>query len=279
MRANKKIDEGWFRNWMDSQTGGEYSRLKGSDPNEIKNPKVLQQVAKVGFEDYAKRLNNEGINLNQQPSIDSNIDRIKESVVEYVQAYMTNKEQNDARDEILVNLKSIVDSFKALPRLDINSIKKFFTDCTSARADALFKLQARLKPSNKPPAITNKLPDASLDSTKITDMNTLMKAIPSNSQLPPFQFDVTLTGRKVIALIRSDGVYLTNLPANYEQYLKDNRLRYPAPESITYKNMKIKVYPVKTEKNLKEIYDRWLSKNGGTVPSPLPTEEIVGQLE
>lgn len=251
MKVNKNIDEGWFRNWMDSQTGGEYSRIKGEDPTEIKNPKVIQKVVDVGFQDYVKRLRSEGIEISNQTSIDTNIDRIKESVVEYVQAYMTAREEEDARNEILVKLKDVFDAFNLLPRLNFVAIKKLFQDSAMTRADALIGLKSRLRPSSKSPAITN--------------MSSLVANLKDNDEIWLDKIDKNSAGADVWAFIRKEGVYLLNLPAGIETEISTGRKNSPPSTEITISNTRYSVYPVKSPANLEDIYNKLLARIGGTL--------------
>ncbi len=257
MKANKNIDEGFlqkaFRNFMDKHSDGEYSRIKGEDSDKIKDPKIINHVSDVGFQDYTKRLRSEGIELSKQSSIDANIDRIKESVVEYIQAYMTAKEQEDARNEILVNLKNVFSVFNGLPRLNFNVIKKLFHDSATIRADTLVELQTRLKPSSKSPAITN--------------MPSLMANLPDNHEIITQTSDKNLAGDDVFSIIRKDGVYLYNLPANIEREISAGKKNTPPTIEIVINNFQYTVYPVKSPANLQDIYNKLLALVGGTINS------------
>lgn len=261
MKASKKLKEGWFRNWMDSQTGGEYSRLKGEDPNEIKNPKIIAEVSRVGFEDYIKRLRTEGIEIGNNSSVAANIDRIKESVREYIQAYMTTREEEENRNEILVKLKPILDAFDTLPTVNFSSIKKLFQDCALARADAIISLKTKLKPSNKPPAINN--------------ITSLLANIPEKSQL---WFETRLTntaGDKVYVFMRKDGVYFLNLPKSIEDEIRRGLMNTPATVRISAGNNLYDVYPVKSTSNLQAVYNEFTNWYSSSYPMPINITPLV----
>lgn len=262
MKASKKLKEGWFRNWMDSQTGGEYSRLKGEDPNEMKNPKIIDQVSKVGFEDYIKRLRTEGIEIGNSSSVAANIDRIKESVKEYIQAYMTSREEEQNRNEILIKIEPILDAFETLPTVNFSSIKKLFQDCALARVDALISVKAKLKPSSKPPAISN--------------ITSLLANIPKNKQLF-FQTRLSnRSGHSVYVYLRNEGAYFLNLPKSIEDAIISGSMNTPPTVKITSGSSDYDVYPVKSQNNLQIIYNEfinWYSSRG--YPTPMDLSSLV----
>lgn len=250
-----KIDEGWFRNWMDSQTGGEYSRLKGEDPTEIKNPKIIQEIVRVGVEDYIKRIRAEGIEINNNSSVAANIDRIKESVIEYVQAYMTSREENEIRNEILVKLKPILDAFERLSTVNLVSLKELFKDSALARADAIIAQKTGLKPSNKPPAITS--------------MASLLANIPENKQLYFKTRYKNTVGSDVWTFLRKDGVYFLNLPKSIEDEIARGLMNTPPTVRISAGNNLYDVYPVKSTSNLQAVYNEfvaWYTSSGYAMP-------------
>ena len=268
--AIEKIDEGWFRNWMDSQTGGEYSRLKGPDANEIKNPKVIEQVALTGFNDYVRRLRIEGIELGKSSSVLANEDRIKDSLIEYVQSYMTSRENTDIVNEILISLKNLSDNFRSLSPKDINinSVKKFFIDTAKKRAETIFRLQNQLSSSNKLPAIAN--------------MASLISNIPENHEIV-FATSLTTWSKpadQAWAFIRKDGVFLTKLPDAIKSAVEAGTINVPAKVRITQKNRTFDVYQVKSSRYLNQIYDEWKNYVGGVIPPTLNgyTQPIEAEL-
>jgi hypothetical protein len=243
---------------MDAQSGGEYSRLTGDDPAEIKNSKVIQQIAIVGYNDYTKRLRAEGIDLVTKSSVLANVDKIKESLVEYVQLYMTSKEGESAVNEILIGLKDLSKDFLALPAngINVNSVKKYFLDAATIRANVLFKLKTKL-PSPKKSTINN--------------MSSLMDFIPENHEivLPTSLATWTVAPDQAWAFIRKDGVYITNLPDDIKKAVADGTINAPDKTKITHKNISFDVYRVRSARYLNEIYNEWINRIGGAAPDTL----------
>lgn len=268
MKANKSthlLNEGvvskWmgkqFSAWMDKQTGGEYSRLKGEEPeiSNPNNPKIINHVATVGYEDYIKRLKNEGIEISDTTSIAANIDRIKESAIEYIQQYMTGKEDPKTKQEILIELKKVSDRFELLPTLNINSLKKFFNDSAESRVLGINNVKNKLSPSSKPP--------------KIINISTLMSNLTDNHEIVFPTGDKNNAGDDVWSIIRKDEVYLLNLPSSIENLISSGSINTPSTKQITHNNYTYTVYPIKKESNLQDIYNKWLSFIGGVAPPSL----------
>lgn len=246
-----------FSAWMDRQTGGEYSRLKGEEPeiSNQNNPKIINHVATVGYEDYIKRLRNEGIEISDATAITANIDRIKESAIEYIQQYMSGKEDVKTKQEILIELKKVSDRFKLLPTLNINSLKNFFKDSAEARVLGINNVKNKLSPSSKPPAIIN--------------ISTLMNNLSDNHEIVFLTGDKNKAGDDVYGIIRKDGVYLLNLPKSIEDLISSGSINTPPTTKITHNNYDYTVYPIKKETNLQDIYNKWLRFIGGTAPTSL----------
>jgi hypothetical protein len=265
MKRNKKIvDEGWFRNWMDSETGGEYTRLKGDEYEQIKNPAVIKQVAQTGYNDYVRRLRTEGIDLANRSSVLTNADRIKDSLIEYVQAYLTSRENSEAQNEILIAIKGLSDNFKALPpsAINVNSVKEYFVDTVKIRADVLIKLKNKLPQSNQ----SNNPPE-------ITNMSSLVANIPDGHEIPAFDTGLSPVGGPW-ALIRENGVYLNKLPPEIQDAVSKRKINPPEKVEITYKNKPFTAYQVKTAKYQNAIFDIWKNQTGGK----LVTTPIVAEI-
>lgn len=260
MKVNKKINEGFFSNvlgsWMDKQTGGEYSRLKNSDPKEIKNPNIISQVAITGYNDYIRRLNIANINVSNRSDVLTNEDTIKESLIEYVQSYMSSGEESNVISEILIELKPLSTTFLALPanNINLNTIKKYFMDAAEIRANTIYKIKTKL-PSSKKIAISN--------------INSLMANIPDSDEIV---FQTTLStraGEPAWVFIRKNGVYLLNLPDDIKNKITSGTIGSIPTVEITHSTFKYSVYKVENPIYLNEIFEQWKRYVGGTIPSNL----------
>jgi hypothetical protein len=256
MKVNKKINEGFFTRWMDKQTGGEYSRLKGLDPNEVKNPTVISQVAMTGFNDYKKRLDAANINVSNRDDVLANEDTIKDSLIQYVRSYMTTGEENKTINEILIGIETLSDAFRRLPpnSINLNAIKEYFMDTAKKRAEIIFKLKTELPTSNK---------------IAISNISSLMANIPDTDEIV---FETTLStrpGEPAWVFIRKKGVYLLNLPDELKSKVDSGVIGDIPKVEITHSTFKYQVYEVKNPTYLNEIFEQWKRYIGGTIPSKL----------